>query len=112
MSKFELKVAKDGKFFFILTGNPPHANLLSSDRFGSKELALHNIDRVKRNAVVDDSYEKKTSNINRLFFVLLGDDRQIIGTSARFDSEADRDSAMAELRRSAPEAPIDDQTAS
>lgn len=108
MSEFELKTAKDGKFYFNLTGAPPEGNLLSSDKFVTREEAMHAIERVKRNAAVDERYEKKTSNANRLFFALLGDDQQVIGTSGRFDSEDKRDVAMQAVKLNAPGAKVND----
>ncbi|MDP1662485.1 MAG: YegP family protein [Phycisphaerales bacterium] len=108
MSAFELKAAKDGQFYFNLVGAPPLALLLSSDKFATKEAAHHAIERVKTNAAIDERYEKKASNINRLFFVLTGDDQQVLATSGRFDSEADRDAAMHEIKSNAPGAAIKD----
>ncbi|HMN41090.1 MAG TPA: DUF1508 domain-containing protein [Phycisphaerales bacterium] len=112
MSTFELKVAKDGGFYFNLTGSVPRSVLLSGEKHPTREAALHAIDRVKRNAVVDERYEKRVSGANRHFFVLNGDDGQALGTSARFETEAERDSAVGELKRAAPEAKVDDRSGS
>ncbi len=108
MTTFELKTAKDGKFYFNLTEPPPVGLLLSSDKFATKEETLHAIDRVKRNAPLEERYERKTSSAGRHFFVLKGDDHQILGTSNRFDTEDARDSALTAVMSNAAAAAVSD----
>jgi uncharacterized protein len=111
MTNFELKSSKDGKFYFNLAGSGPVSVLLTSEKHGSRELALHAIERVRKNASVEGRFERKTSSAGKYFFVLTGDDGQVLGTSSRFDTEAACDEALATVRTDAGEAALRDESA-
>ena len=108
--KFELKTAKDGQFYFSLkAGNGE--KILASEMYKTRASALNGIESVKTNAPDDKRYERKTSANNKPFFVLKAANSQIIGQSELYESEAARDNGIESVKRNAPEARTDDQTA-
>lgn len=108
--KFEIKVAKDGQFFFRLkAGNGQ--NILASELYVAKASALNGIESVKKNSVLDERYEKKVSTNNKPFFVLKAGNHEVIGKSEMYESETARDNGIASVKTNAPEAEVDDQTA-
>ena len=66
---YELKVAKNGEFFFnLLAGNGQ--GILKSEMYRSKAAALNGIASVQTNCGDDDRYECKTSGNGKAYFVL------------------------------------------
>ncbi|MCB1845399.1 MAG: YegP family protein, partial [Halioglobus sp.] len=66
---FELKVAKNGEYFFnLLAGNGQ--NILKSEMYSSKSAAMNGIASVQKNCAEDAQYECKTSTNGKPYFVL------------------------------------------
>ena len=108
--KFEIKIAKDGQYYFRLkAGNGQ--NILASEMYKAKASAVNGIESVKKNAALDERYESKVSTNGKPYFVLKAGNHEIIGNSEMYESESSRDNGIASVKANAPEAEIDDQTA-
>lgn len=108
--KFELKKAKTGEFHFSLkAGNGE--KILASEMYKTRDSALNGIESVKKNAANDHRYERKAATNGKPFFVLKATNGQIIGQSEMYDSEKARDNGIESVKKNAPDAKTDDQTA-
>lgn len=105
--KFEVSVAKDGQFYFRLkAGNGQ--NILASEMYKAKASALNGIESVKKNAVLDERYEKLVSKNEKPYFVLKAGNGEVIGSSEMYESEAARDNGIESVKANAPEAEVVD----
>ena len=83
---FELKVAKNGEFFFnLLAGNGQ--NILKSEMYSSKSAAMNGIASVQSNSGEDGQYECKESSNGKPYFVLKAKNHQVIGQSQMYESD-------------------------
>ena len=62
--KFELNTAANGKFFFNLKASNGQI-ILSSETYESKASAQNGIESVKKNAVDDARYDRRTATASR-----------------------------------------------
>lgn len=108
--KFLLKKASDGQFRFVLkAGNGE--TILTSELYKAKTSALNGIDSVKKNAPLDERYERKVDKGGHPRFNLKAANHEIIGTSESYSSEAARDNGIASVKANAVVAAVEDQTA-
>lgn len=83
---YELKVAKNGEFFFnLLAGNGQ--NILKSEMYSSRSAALNGIASVQANCSEDGQYECKESSNGKPYFVLKAKNHQVIGQSQMYESD-------------------------
>ena len=85
-AKYEIKMAKDGKYYFNLKASNGQV-ILTSQMYQDKNGALNGIHSVQENASINDLFEKKESTGDKDFFVLKAKNHQVIGKS-RFYSSA------------------------
>jgi len=84
---FELKIAKNGEYFFnLLAGNGQ--NILKSEMYSSKSAAINGINSVQKNCTEDSQYECKTSTSGKPYFLLKAKNHQVIGQSQMYESDA------------------------
>ena len=84
---YELKLAKNGKFFFnLLAANGQ--GILKSEMYNSKTAALNGIASVQTNCADEGQYECKTSTNGKAYFVLKAKNHQVIGQSQMYESES------------------------
>jgi len=108
--KFELKKAKSGQFHFnLLAGNGQI--IMQSEMYESKASALNGIASIQKNAADDMRYDRLVSKSEKPYFVLKAGNHQVIGQSQMYESEAGRDNGIESVKKNAPEATVDDQTA-
>ena len=107
--KFELKRGKDGKFLFNLQANNGQV-VLTSQMYKAKESALAGIESVRKNAVSDSQYERKTSSNDEPFFVLTATNGQVIGNSQMYSSPAAMEKGIESVKTNAPDAELVDVT--
>lgn len=111
MGKFVITKRKNDEFQFNLkAGNGQ--NILSSEGYSAKAGCENGIESVRKNSQEDNKFERKTSTNGKAYFNLKASNGQIIGTSEMYESEAARDSGIASVKTNAPDATVDDQTAS
>lgn len=108
--KFELKVAKSGQFHFnLLAGNGQI--ILQSEMYETKASAMNGIESIKKNAAMDERYERLVSKSNKPYFVLKAGNHQVIGQSQQYESEAGRDNGIESVKKNGPDAEVVDLTA-
>ena len=107
------KFAKSGSllpstsFSFL---NERGKSILRSENYKAKNSAVNGIESVKKNCINDVRYEMKESSNGKVYFNLKSSNGQIVGTSAMFDSAADRDASIAGLKSEGANAIVEDQT--
>ncbi|KIC35064.1 YegP family protein [Leisingera sp. ANG-M7] len=108
--KFELYTDNAGEFRFRLkAGNGE--NILASEGYKQKASAENGIASVKKNASDDARYERKETAAGKHMFNLKATNGQVIGTSQSYASASGRDGGIESVKKNAPDAAIDDQTA-
>jgi uncharacterized protein YegP (UPF0339 family) len=108
--KFELFEDKAGEYRFRLKAGNGEI-ILASEGYKQKASALNGIDSVRKNATIDDCFERKDTTSGKPMFNLKASNGQVIGTSEVYSSNAARDNGIASVQKNAPEARLDDQTA-
>lgn len=102
--KFELKVAKNGKFHFnLLAGNGQI--ILSSEMYESKSAAENGIASVQKNAADDARYDRLTSKAGDPYFTLKAGNHQVIGQSEMYKSTASMENGIESVKKNGPGAP-------
>jgi uncharacterized protein YegP (UPF0339 family) len=110
MGKFVITTRSNGEFQFNLkAGNGQ--TILASEGYSTKAACENGIESVRKNASDDDRYERKTSSNGKPFFNLKAGNGQIIGSSEMYESEASRENGIESVKKNAPDAEVDDQTA-
>ncbi len=103
--KFELKISKNGKYFFnLLAGNGQI--ILSSEMYESKTAAENGIASVQKNSGDDGRYERLTSATGDPYFTLKAANGQEIGRSEMYKSAASMENGIASVKANATGAPI------
>jgi hypothetical protein len=103
--KFELKTAKNGKFFFNLKASNGQI-ILSSEMYETKKSAENGIASVKKNAGNDARYERKKSNKGEAYFVLKGGNGEQVGKSEGYSSARGMENGIKSVQKNAPDAAI------
>jgi len=85
--------------------------MVKSENYKAKKSALGGIESVKKNCVNDDRYEMKESKNGKFYFNVKASNGQIVGTSMLFATEADRGSAIVQLKTEGPGASVEEQSA-
>ncbi|MBY6137450.1 YegP family protein [Leisingera sp. XS_AS12] len=108
--KFELYRDKAGEYRFRLkAGNGE--NILGSEGYKQKASAENGIASVRKNAVDDARYERKETAAGKFMFNLKASNGQVIGSSQSYTSASGRDNGIESVKKNAPDAKLDDQTA-
>ena len=107
---YELKVAKNGEFYFnLLAANGQ--GILKSEMYSSKSAAMNGIASVQSNCGDDGQYECKTSGNDKAYFVLKAKNHQVIGQSQMYESESGCKNGMASVKDNGGSTDIKDLTA-
>jgi uncharacterized protein len=107
---FEItRSGKSRQFYFHLKAANGEI-ILSSEGYTKKASCINGIESVKKNAPLDERYEKKTAKNGQLFFNLLAKNRQVVGTSETYTAEAGRSTGIASVKKNGPIAKVSDLT--
>ena len=106
-SKFQIKKAKNGKFFFHLLAANGEI-VLASQMYASKATAKKGVASVQLNAADLDQYEAKTNKAGEHYFVLKAKNHQVIGTSEGYAGTTGMKKGMKSVSTNAPKAGIED----
>ena len=107
--KFELKKAKNDKYFFsLLAGNGQ--KILASEMYESKASAVSGIESVKKNAAEDGRYDRLLGKDGSPYFTLKAGNGQVIGVSEMYSSASARDGGIESCKTNAPGAATTDLT--
>ena len=105
--KFELYKDKGGKFRFRLKASNGQI-ILASQGYTQKPNAKQGIDSVRKNAPMDERYERKDAAKGSCMFNLKGGNHKVIGTSERYESKAACENGIASVKKNAPKAALED----
>lgn len=106
-AKFQIKKARNGKFFFHLLA-PNGEIILASQMYASKVTAKKGIASVQANAADADRYEEKTNKAGEHYFVLKAKNQQVIGTSEGYAATTGMKNGVKSVSKNAPKAIIED----
>ena len=107
---YEISQASDGQYRFILkagNGEP----ILNSELYKAKASAVNGIESIQKNSGDDARYERLTAKNGKPYFNLKAGNGQIIGASEMYESTSARENGIESVKKNAPDATIDDQTA-
>lgn len=106
-AKFELKKTKNGQFMFNLkSGNGKI--VLTSQGYSAKSGAEKGIAAVKAGASSDGRFERKTTSKGAPYFVLLAANKQVIGKSETYSSNASMEKGIASVKENAASARVEE----
>lgn len=105
MGKFVKKTAKNGQFYFNLKAGNGEI-ILSSEMYTTKAARDNGIDSVKKNAPLDERYEKKQASNGKYHFNLKASNGQVIGISEMYASVSGRDNGIESVKKNAPNATV------
>jgi uncharacterized protein YegP (UPF0339 family) len=106
--KFELKMAKNGKFHFNLKAGNGQI-ILSSEMYNDKSGAKNGIASVAKNGSNNDRFERKTSAKQEPYFVLKAGNGEVIGKSEMYKTAASMEKGVASVMKNC-EAKVVDTT--
>lgn len=109
MGKFIIKKRTNGEYQFNLKAGNGEI-ILTSEGYSSKSACQNGIESVRKNAPVDNRYDRKTASNGQYYFNLTATNGQIIGTSERYTTSSSRDNGIASVKRNAPDATTEDNT--
>lgn len=107
--KFEIYKDKAGEFRFRLKASNGQV-ILASEGYQRTAGATAGVESVKKNAPLDERYERKTAKNGQFMFNLKASNGQIIGTSELYKAEASMENGIESVKKNAPEATVDDLT--
>lgn len=105
--KFEVKTGKTGKVRFNLKASNGQI-ILTSEAYDSRGAATKGITSVKKNAVNDKRFERKTAKDGSPFFVLKAANGEPIGRSEMYKNVKAMENGVASVAKHAPDAPVVD----
>lgn len=106
-AKYEIKQAKDGKYYFNLKASNGQV-ILTSQMYKDKSGAKNGIASVQENANINDLFERKESSGDKDFFVLKAKNHQVIGKSQFYSSAAAMDNGIESVKKNGPTTLIED----
>lgn len=110
MGKYLVTKRVNGEFQFNLkAGNGQ--TILASEGYTTKAACENGIESVRKNAQDDARFERKESSNGKHYFNLKAGNNQIIGNSEMYESVAARENGIESVKKNAPDAVIEDQTA-
>ncbi|HMR83684.1 MAG TPA: YegP family protein [Niabella sp.] len=110
MGIFVISIRKNGEYQFNLKAGNGQV-ILSSEGYTTKAACENGIESVKNNAPDDTRYDKLTSKNGKFYFTLKAGNGQIIGTSEMYESEASRDNGIESVKKNAPSASVQNESA-
>lgn len=83
---------------------------MTSEMYKAKSGAENGIESVKKNATIDERYDRRESKKGEPYFVLLAENKQVIGQSEMYSSAAAMEKGINSVKTNAPAASVDDLT--
>lgn len=105
--KFQIYTDKRGEFRFRLRAGNGEI-VLTSEGYKAKASCQNGIESVKKNAPLDERYERKTASNGQFYFTLKAANGEPIGHSEYYKTAASRDGGIEVIKRIAPEAPVEE----
>jgi uncharacterized protein YegP (UPF0339 family) len=108
-AKFVVKSSGKGKFTFNLQAANGKV-ILSSEVYSSKNAALKGIESVRKNAGKASNFERRTAKNGKIFFVLLGGNKETVGQSQMYASSDSAQKGIESVKTNARSAKLEDRT--
>ena len=105
MAKFEVKVAKNGQFYFNLKAGNGEI-ILSSEMYKAKTSCMNGIASVKKNAADEAKYDLTQAASGKWYFNLKAANHQVIGSSQMYASESSAKNGIASVMANAADAAV------
>ncbi len=109
-ASYELKVAKDGQYYFNLKAGNGQV-ILSSEMYKTRASAENGIASVQKNGSDAGKFETKESKAGKPYFVLKAGNGQVIGQSEFYESAAACQNGIESVMKNAATTTIKDSTA-
>jgi len=110
MGKFVITKRKNDEFQFNLkAGNGQ--TILASEGYTTRAACENGIESVRKNSQDDGRYDRLEAKNGKPYFNLKAGNGQIIGSSEMYESVASRENGIESVKKNAPDATVDDQTA-
>ena len=106
-AKFQIKKAKNGKFYFNLLAANGEV-VLTSQMYASKATAKKGIASVQTNASDTGQFEEMKNKAGKHYFVLKAKNRQVIGTGEAYAGTTGMKKGIKSVSKNAPSAAIED----
>ncbi len=103
--KFEVKKAKNGKFYFNLKAGNGEI-VLTSQMYADKAGCEKGIESVRNNAGSESQFEVLEDKNGSPYFVLKAKNSQVIGRSESYSTKASMNKGIASVQRNAAEARV------
>ncbi|WP_342087431.1 YegP family protein [Dyadobacter sp. OTU695] len=110
MGKFVITKRANGEFQFNLKAGNGQV-ILASEGYTTKAACENGVESVKKNSQDDARFERLTSKNDKYYFLLKATNGQAIGSSEMYESVASRDNGIESVKKNAPDAELDDQSA-
>jgi len=107
--KFEIYKDARGEFRFRLKAGNGQI-ILASEGYKRKASAASGVESVRKNAAMDQRFDRKAAKNGKFMFNLMASNGQIIGTSEVYEKESSRDNGIESVKKNAPDAVVDDKT--
>ena len=107
MSKFYIKKATNGLFYFTLSAKNGET-ILTGETYSTKQGCKNGIESVKSNSPYDLNYRKHTASNGQYYFTLVAGNNEVIGTSETYVYSSSRDNGIASVKENAPKAEVVD----
>lgn len=108
--KFEIKLTKDGRHFFNLKAGNGQV-ILTSEIYESKKACENGIESIKKNAGLEERYDRRTSDAGDPYFILKAGNNQEIGRSETYQGGVPAmENGIKSVMTNAPDATIVDTT--
>lgn len=109
MGKFVISKRKNGEYQFNLKAGNGQI-ILGSEGYTTKSACENGIESVKKNAPIDERYDRKESSNGKPYFNLKATNGQIIGSSEMYESIASRENGIESVKKNAPDASVEDES--
>lgn len=110
MGKFIISSRSNGEFQFTLLADNNQV-ILTSQGYNAKSSCQAGIESVRTNAPDDGRYDRLTAANGKFYFTLKAANSQVIGASQMYEAASGRDNGIESVKRNAPGASVDDQSA-
>jgi uncharacterized protein YegP (UPF0339 family) len=108
-AKYEIYKDKKGEFRFRLKVGAE--NILASEGYKSKASCQNGVASVQKNSPDAGQFEAKQGSNGKHYFVLKAANKQVIGTSQMYSSEAAMKNGIASVQKNGPTAAVEDISA-
>ena len=103
--KFELKQAKNGKFYFNLKAGNGEI-ILTSQMYADKRGCKNGIESVRKNSASEGQFDTQEDKKGSPYFVLKAKNSEVIGRSESYSSKSSMKKGISSVMRNAPDARV------